>query len=111
MRYPEVGEKMKFTLKNRPSPTFLMTQPYTSSVNIDTLMGKIREWEMFADGFIDTLMGKIREWEMFADGFEKELREYRKQLWKQYQLLSIPSVEGPKLRRVIDFIDKEILGE
>jgi hypothetical protein len=43
--------------------------------------------------------------------FEKELKEYRKQLWKQYQLLSIPSVEGPKLRRVIDFIDKEILGE
>jgi hypothetical protein len=62
MRYPEVGEKMKFTLKNRPSPTFLMTQPYTSSVNIDTLMGKIREWEMFADGFEKELREKLAQY-------------------------------------------------
>jgi len=76
MRYPEVGEKMKFNLKNRPKTVF-----------------------------------KDSSFTKWFEAFEKELREYRKQLWKQYQLLSIPSVEGPKLRRVIDFIDKEILGE
>ena len=51
------------------------------------------------------------EMEAWVRKLKRELREYRKQLWDKYQTLMIPSVEGPKLRRVIDFIDKEILGD
>lgn len=40
---------MKGSHANRPLPTIEMPQPYASSVNVNRLLEKIRDWEIWAD--------------------------------------------------------------
>ena len=49
------------------------------------------------------------KWHPEQDKLKTELKEFAKELWEEYQLLLIPSKEGPVYRKVFDRLTK-ILG-
>lgn len=67
---------MKGSHKNRPLPIIELTQPYASSINVDRLMEKIREWEIWAD----TQKKEIQE---YMDGIPNRRLPLGKNAWLQ----------------------------